>query len=34
MDAGVNFIIVTHLFASIHVSGIVGLQAARHRPYA
>jgi hypothetical protein len=28
MDAGVDFLIVTLLYASIHVCGIVGLQAA------
>jgi hypothetical protein len=28
VDAGVDFLIVTLLFASIHVCGIVGLQAA------
>jgi hypothetical protein len=28
MDAGVDFLIVTLLFASVHVRGIVGLQAA------
>jgi hypothetical protein len=28
MDAGVDFLIVTLLYASIHVYGIVGLQAA------
>jgi hypothetical protein len=28
MDAGVNFLIVTLLFASVHVCDIVGLQAA------
>jgi hypothetical protein len=28
MDAGVDFLIITLLFASIHVCDIVGLQAA------
>jgi hypothetical protein len=28
MDAGVDFLIVTLLFASVHVCGTVGLQAA------
>jgi hypothetical protein len=27
-DAGVDFLIITLLFASIHVCGIIGLQAA------
>jgi hypothetical protein len=34
VDVGVDFLIVTLLFASAHVRGIVGLQAARDRPYA
>jgi hypothetical protein len=34
VDVGIDFIIVTLLFASIHVCGIVGLQAACDRPYA
>jgi hypothetical protein len=34
VDAGIDFLIVTLLFASVHVCGIVGLQAARDRPYA
>jgi hypothetical protein len=34
MDAGVDFLIVTLLFASVYVCGIVGLQADRDRPYA
>jgi hypothetical protein len=33
-DAGIDFLIVTLLFASAHVSGIVGLQAGYNRPYA
>jgi hypothetical protein len=33
-DAGVDFLIVTLLFAYAHVCGIVGLQAAHDRPYA
>jgi hypothetical protein len=33
-DAGVDFLIVTLLFAFVHIYGIVGLQAARDRPYA
>jgi hypothetical protein len=28
VDAGVDFLIITLLFASVHVCGIVGLQAA------
>jgi hypothetical protein len=28
MDAGVDFLIVTLLFASVHICGIVQLQAA------
>jgi hypothetical protein len=27
-DAGIDFLIVTFLFASVHIRGIVGLQAA------
>jgi hypothetical protein len=34
MDAGIGFLIVTLLFAYVHVCGIVGLQEARARPYA
>jgi hypothetical protein len=34
VDVGIDFLIVTLLFASIHVYGIVGLQAAHDRPYA
>jgi hypothetical protein len=34
MDAGVDFLIVTLLFAYVHVCGIVGLQEAHDRPYA
>jgi hypothetical protein len=34
MDASIDFLIVTLLFASAHVRGIVGLQAACDRPYA
>jgi hypothetical protein len=34
MDAGIDFLIVTLSFASAHVCDIVGLQAARDRPYA
>jgi hypothetical protein len=34
MDAGVDFLIVTLLFASAHVCGILGSQAAHDRPYA
>jgi hypothetical protein len=34
MDAGVDFLIVILLFASIHVCGIVGLQAAHDQTYA
>jgi hypothetical protein len=33
-DAGIDFLIVTLLFASVHIRGIVGLQAARDRFYA
>jgi hypothetical protein len=33
VDAGVDFLIVTLLCASVHVCGIAGLQAARDRPY-
>jgi hypothetical protein len=33
MDAGVDFLIVTLFIASVHVCGIVGLQAARDQPY-
>jgi hypothetical protein len=33
-DAGIDFLIVTLLFASVHVCDIVGLQVARDRPYA
>jgi hypothetical protein len=33
-DVGIDFLIVTLLFASVHICGIVGLQAARDRPYA
>jgi hypothetical protein len=33
MDVGVDFLIVAILFASVHVCGIVGLQAACDRPY-
>jgi hypothetical protein len=33
VDAGIDFLIVTLLLASVHVGGIVGLQAARDRPY-
>jgi hypothetical protein len=33
-DAGVDFHIVTLLFASFHICSIVGLQVARDRPYA
>jgi hypothetical protein len=33
VDAGVDFLIVTLLFAFVHVCDIVGLQAARNRPY-
>jgi hypothetical protein len=32
MDAGADFLIVTLLFAYVHVCGIVGLQAARDQP--
>jgi hypothetical protein len=32
-DVGVDFLIITLLFASAHVHGIVGLQAARDQPY-
>jgi hypothetical protein len=32
-DVGVDFLIVTLLFGSVHVCGIVGLQEARDRPY-
>jgi hypothetical protein len=34
MDAGVDFLIVTLVFASANIYGIVGLQAANDRPYA
>jgi hypothetical protein len=34
MDAGVDFLSVTLLFASTHVCGIVALQAAHDRTYA
>jgi hypothetical protein len=34
MDTGIDFLIVTLLFASVHVCGIIGLQAAHDRPYA
>jgi hypothetical protein len=34
MDASVDFLIVTLLFAYVHVCGITGLQAVRDRPYA
>jgi hypothetical protein len=34
VDVGVDFHIVTLLFAYAHVRGIFGLQAARDRPYA
>jgi hypothetical protein len=34
VDAGIDFLIVTLLFASVHICGIVGLQAARDQPYA
>jgi hypothetical protein len=34
VDAGVDFLIVTILFASAHVYGIVGFQVAGDRPYA
>jgi hypothetical protein len=33
-DAGIGFLIVTLLFAFVHICGIVGLRAARDRPYA
>jgi hypothetical protein len=33
-DLYIDFIIVTYLFSSTHVCNIVGLQAARDRPYA
>jgi hypothetical protein len=33
VDAGIDFLIVTLLFASVHVCGIIGLQVARDRPY-
>jgi hypothetical protein len=34
MDACIDFLIVTLLFAYVHIRGIVGLQAAHNRPYA
>jgi hypothetical protein len=34
MDTGIDFLIVTLLFASVHVCGIVGLQAACDRRYS
>jgi hypothetical protein len=34
VDAGTDFLIVTLLFAYVHVCGILGLQAARDRSYA
>jgi hypothetical protein len=34
VDVGIVFLIVTLLFASVHICGIVGLQMARDRPYA
>jgi hypothetical protein len=33
-DAGIDFIIVTLLFASVHICDIVGLQATHGQPYA
>jgi hypothetical protein len=33
MDVGIDFLIVTLLFASVHIRGIVGLQAALDRHY-
>jgi hypothetical protein len=34
VDAGIDFLIVTLLFASVHVCGIVVLQAANDQSYA
>jgi hypothetical protein len=33
VDASVHFLIITLLFASVHVCDTVGLEASRDRPY-